>query len=258
MTNYLTLIQSWTHNSQVNAVLIALGVVIITAILSHLLTSFVRRIAQIDGAPVPSSSLIVNVLRVLVWGLAACIILAAFGVNVTALIAAMGVGGIALSLGLKDTIANVLGGIQATFLKIAQPGDYITVGGVSGVVQDVTWRQTVVKDIDNTTHIIPNAIINASTVSTGAPAALVVVPFSTMGPYEDIDALATQMEAAAKAAVEEVAPLQRDPWVLFYEAGDYGIHGKMRFILEKPELLREARDAALRAIAPYLGQQDAS
>lgn len=236
----------------VSMIVTALIVVAATAIVSHVVTKFVHRVSDIDGVSVPSGSIIINIARVLVWGLGLCLALSILGFDVTALIAALGIGGIALSLGLQDTIANVLGGLQATLLKIVQPGDYITVGGISGIVQDVNWRQTEVKDIDNNIHIIPNSIINSSTVSKGRPSGMVVVPFSTMGACGDLEALAQSMERSAKAAVERVAPLAKDPWVLFYETGDYGIHGNMRFVLQDAENLRDARDAAVRAIAPFL------
>ena len=52
-------------------------------------------------------------------------------------------------------------------------------------------------------------------------------------------------------AVEQIAPLEKDPWMLVTQIGEYGVWVKMRFVLAAPENVREARDAALRAIAPY-------
>ena len=255
MESFTTFMQALMRGDFAHEIIIAVIVVAAAATLSHFVARLVHRLTDIDGVKVASGTLIINIARVLLWGVAIAFILSLFGVNVNALLAAMGVGGIALSLGLQDTIANILGGIQATALKIVKVGDYIMVGGVEGLVQDVTWRQTVVKDIDNIVHIIPNATINASTVSQRTPPLLISVPFSTMGACDDPDALAASMEAAAKPAIEEIGELERDPWVLFYEVGDYGIHGKMRFVMKKPENMREARDAAMRAIIPFLGTQ---
>lgn len=254
MNDFPTAFSSLAEGGLVVSIVLALVAVVITAILSSVVTHLVHRITDIDGVEVPTGTIMINVARVLVWGIGICVVLSLFGVNVTALVAAMGIGGIALSLGLQDTIANFLGGLQATLMKIVQPGDSIAVGGVEGIVQDVTWRQTVVKDIENVEHIIPNAIITSSTISKRTPATLVSVVFSTMGDCADIDTLAKQMEQAAKPAIEQVGELERDPWVLFYEVGDYGIHGKMRFVMKEPQNLREARDAAMRAIAPFISE----
>ena len=61
-----------------------------------------------------------------------------FNVNTSSIIAALGVGGIAVSLGFQDTLANLIGGLQVTFMGIVKPGDNIEVGSETGVVQDVS------------------------------------------------------------------------------------------------------------------------
>ena len=67
----------------------------------------------------------------------------------------------------------------------------------------------------------------------------------------DIDEVIREMELLAKEAVEEVAELERDPWILLTQIGEYGTWAKMRFVLKDITLAREARDAALRAVSPY-------
>ena len=60
-----------------------------------------------------------------------------------------------------------------------------------------------------------------------------------------------EMELLAKQAIEEVAELEKDPWILLTEIGEYGTWAKMRFVLKGVDHAREARDAALRAVSPY-------
>ena len=67
----------------------------------------------------------------------------------------------------------------------------------------------------------------------------------------DLDDLLREMELKAKLAVERVATLEKDPWILVTQIGEYGIWAKMRFVLADVDHAREARDAALRAVAPY-------
>ena len=67
----------------------------------------------------------------------------------------------------------------------------------------------------------------------------------------DIDAMLREMEEKARLAVQAIVPLEKDPWILVTQIGEYGIWAKMRFVMSTPEHAREARDAALRAIAPY-------
>ena len=100
------------------------GGVIVTAVLIIAVTWLVARVAvhltrkllSSDVMPLSSSSLIVNVVSIAIWSVGVSVMLAeCFGVNVGALIAALGIGGVAFSLGLQDSMSNFIGGLQGTF-----------------------------------------------------------------------------------------------------------------------------------------------
>ena len=235
----------WTY-------VVALIILAVTALFAHLARRLIRRLVSVDGLPVPESSILVNVVRAALWIIGVSIMLSAcFNVDVNALIAALGVGGIALSLGLQDTIKNFIGGLQVTLMKIVQPGDHVIVGSTEGIVQDVSWRQTVVKDYENNVHLIPNAVINSTEVTKVKPEFLVSTVVVLNNDGRELDAMLRKMELLAKEAVESVAPLEKDPWMLVTHIGEYGTWAKMRFVLCEVDHAREARDAAMRAIAPY-------
>ena len=245
-------VKNFIHGDSLQAWVVAALIILATAIVSAIVTRVIRRLMQVDGLPIPESSIIVNIVRIVIWVLGISIMLSAcFNVDVNALLAALGVGGIALSLGLQDTIKNFIGGLQVTLMGIVHPGDHVVVGGVEGIVQDVTWRQTVVKDYDNNVHLIPNAVINATTVQKIDPDLLVITLISFVNDGRDLDEMTREMELLAKQAIEKVTPLEKDPWILITQIGEYGIWAKMRFVLKEATYAREARDAALRAIAPY-------
>lgn len=223
-----------------------------TTIISHAAVKLIQRISSADGVPLPSSSILVNIARIVIWTLGLSITLSScFGVDVNGLFTALGIGGVALSLGLQDTIKNFIGGIQVTLMGIVHPGDHVMVGSTEGIVQDVSWRQTVVKDYEGVVHLIPNAIINSAQVSKISPDLLVSTMLSFTNDTRDLDAVISEMEQLAKQAVSEVAELEKDPWILITQIGEYGTWAKMRFVLKDIEHAREARDAALRAVAPY-------
>lgn len=245
-------IQQYIHGNSLNAWAMAAIIVLFTAIVSASLTRVIRRLMRVDGLPIPESTILINIVRIVVWMLGISLMLSAcFGVDVNALLAALGVGGIALSLGLQDTIKNFIGGLQVTLMGIVHPDDHVIVGGVEGIVEDVSWRQTVVRDFECSTHLIPNSIINSTTVTKIEPSPLVstTVVLNTDG--RDIDEVLREMEQLARRAIVQVAPLAKDPWILVTHVGEYGIWAKMRYVLEEPANVRETRDAALRAIAPY-------
>ncbi|MCL2825999.1 MAG: mechanosensitive ion channel family protein [Eggerthellaceae bacterium] len=136
-------------------------VVVITAIIVHFVSVLLKRVLMHNTGVLPSSSIFLNITRAVIWILAVCIVLATcFNVDVSALIAALGVGGIALSLGFQDTIANLVGGLQVSLTKLIQPGDVIKVGADEGTVTDVTWRHVTLRNAEGNTVIIPNAVVN--------------------------------------------------------------------------------------------------
>ena len=252
MDGLIEWVQSFIHGGGLQAWVVAALIILATAIVSAVASRIIRKLMQVDGLPLPESSIIINIARIVIWVLGISIMLSGcFNIDVNALLAALGVGGIALSLGLQDTIKNFIGGLQVTLMGIVHPGDHIVVGGVEGIVQDVTWRQTVVKDYENTIHMIPNAVINSTTVQKISPDLLVVTMISFVNDGRDLDEMLHEMEVLAKQAIEKVTPLERDPWILMTQIGEYGIWAKMRFVLKETTYAREARDAALRAIAPY-------
>lgn len=147
-------------------VLVAAIILVTTACVSHFLTKYLRKVLQKNARVLPSASIFVNIGRAFVWITGLCILLATcFNINVTAIIAALGIGGIAISLGLQDTLANLIGGLQLTLAKIILPGDYIKVGDCVGEVKDVTWRHTTLINDAGEETVIPNSVINKSALT---------------------------------------------------------------------------------------------
>lgn len=252
MQGALDWIHGFANGGQLQSFVVAAVLVVVTGVVSYFVTKLIRKVLSSDGVPLPSSSILVNIVRAIVWVVGLSIMLSTcFNVDVNGLITALGVGGIALSLGLQDTMKNFIGGLQVTLMKIVRPGDHIVVGTTDGIVQDVSWRQTVVKDYENTIHLIPNAIMGSAEVQKVEPCFLVSTQISFTTDMLDVDDVVREMEIKAKAAVEEVAELEKDPWILLTQIGEYGTWGKLRFVLKSVDQAREARDAALRAIAPY-------
>ena len=177
-----------------------------------------------------------------------------FGINANALVAALGVGGIAISLGFQDTLSNLIGGMQVTFMGIIKPGDNIEVGGVSGVVQDITWRHTTIEDACGQTIIVPNSSISKNTLVHLMPFGRVAVPVAVKDPskWASLDALAGELASATKTAVSPISGFDKEPYVLFSEIGDFGIKGKIIFIVSADSTTFTAADACIRAIAPII------
>ena len=227
---------------------------------SRIVARAMRHILNRDSNPLPSSSIIINIVRATILILGASIILdVIYNINANAIITTLGVGGIAISLGFQDTLSNLIGGLQVTFMGIVRPGDNIEVGSETGVVQDVSWRHTTIKDALGQTVIVPNSIISKTALVHLLPASRVVVPFAVPRQREeqdaepfDIDALAEELAAMAKTAAGDVSHVVEGPKVVFSEITEFGIKGKVIFVVEDPAKTSAAADAVVRAIARSL------
>jgi small-conductance mechanosensitive channel len=94
-------------------------------------------------------------LLVLVIGI--IVVLAEFGVEVTPIVASLGIGGLAIALALQDTLANMFSGFYILAEKSIRVGDFINVEGAGeGRVVDIGWRTTKIVTLFNNMLVIPN------------------------------------------------------------------------------------------------------
>jgi small-conductance mechanosensitive channel len=89
--------------------------------------------------------------------------LGTLGINVTALVAGLGLTGFALGFALKDIISNVLAGILVIIYKPFTPGDQITISSFQGVVAKTNLRYTTLEAEGKTIHV-PNSLVFSNAV----------------------------------------------------------------------------------------------
>lgn len=250
LQNLIDWIRGYVQNNDIHALLIALAILVITMLVSRFCTAVMRRFLRHDGSPLPAVSILVNVARVVVWLTGLTIILAAcFNVNVSGVVTALGVGGIAVSLGLQGTFQNFFGGLQITLMKIIKPGDHIIVGSTEGIVEDVSWRQTVVRDFEGYIHLIPNSVLNSEEVAKVSPSRLVVLPITFSNNGQDLQTQLRQMRKDVKVAVGKVGALKAEPQILLTTVGSGSVTANLRLELQDTRLVREATNAAMQAVA---------
>ncbi len=225
-------------NSELLAdVIIAIIILIITTCISHALTSLLRRLLRREDSPLPQSTIFINIGRVCVWGVGLSVMLATcFGIDVSGIITALGVGGIAISLGMKDTISNLIGGLQMSLMKTVQPGDHVEIGGKRGVVSDISWRHMTVETSNGQTIIIPNSTITNGTIIKLPPIGKIVVPFNLLKSCPDVDATVAKIEADVRAALSEKYTLQADPKVNLNSVDENAYSGSLTVCVNFDEL----------------------
>ena len=87
-------------------------------------------------------------------------ILTEFGVNITAIVAGLGIAGVALGLGAQQFVRDAINGIFLLAEDQYRRGDVIKIADVTGTVEDITIRRTVLRDIDGVVHSVPNGSIS--------------------------------------------------------------------------------------------------
>ncbi len=112
---------------------------------------------RVQGA-LPVTSLTQNLAKVAVIVVGILILLNLLGMSITPLLTALGVGGLAVALGLQDTLANFFAGFYVSLSGHVRLGDYIKLNsGEEGYVFDIGWRSTTVKALSNNLIVIPNS-----------------------------------------------------------------------------------------------------
>ncbi len=94
------------------------------------------------------------------------ILLAELGIEITPLIASLGIGALAVALALQDTLSNIFAGFYILADRPIRIGDYIMVEGAGeGYVIDVGWRSTKIRTLQNNVVIIPNKKLAESVIT---------------------------------------------------------------------------------------------
>jgi small-conductance mechanosensitive channel len=106
--------------------------------------------------------LFIGATGVVITIIAAFLILAEVGINITALIAGLGVVGIAVGFGAQHMVKDLIAGFFILFENQYNMGDVIKVAGVSGIVEMVNLRRTQLRDLDGILHTIPNGEISVA------------------------------------------------------------------------------------------------
>ena len=237
--------------------ILAIIILVATAIVSRTATTAIHKLLSLsDGKGLPSSSIFENIVRVAIWVIGVCLMLSTcFGVDVSAAITALGIGGVAISLGAKDTLSNLIGGLQVSVMRIVSPGDRVRVGTSTGTVTDVTWRHTTMHSSAGEDVVIPNSVINTTALVHLSAATKAEVPLVVPASVGDIDAAAAAIEQAATSAAAEVAVLTKEPKLTFSGIDPSGFKGTLTFSVEDGETTAGAIDAVIRAIAPLVVAQ---
>jgi len=191
------------------------------------------------GGAVKSPTLVINLARAAVATLGLFIILQNLGIDITALITALGIGGIAVALALQDTLGNLFAGIQIILSRQVRQGDYIRLSsGEEGWVTDVKGRSTTIQTFpDGNLVTVPNSLLASSIVKNlSMPMRALWVTLEVGVSYDsDLDHVEAVALDVAQQVLEDVdggAPGE-DPIIRYHTFGDSSINFDVRMMVRE-------------------------
>ena len=159
-------------------------------------------------------------LGVVLFFIGAGIVLSEFGLNISTLIAAAGIVGVALGLGAQLLVRDVLNGMFILIEDQYAVGDTITVAGVTGEVIEINPRRTVLRDNEGNVHVVPNSSI---TVATNRTAGLNRIVIDVEVAFREADEARTLVnEVAGELMTERTRDYATAPRVADVRALDDG------------------------------------
>jgi len=205
-----------------------------------------------DAAPVFSN----------VWTLAMAVtavglLLTIWGIEITPLLGAAGIAGIAIGFAAKDTVANFFGGIALYFDDTYKLGDFVVLeSGDSGSVVKIGIRSTTLLTRDNVMVTVPNSMLNAGkVVNESAPQSRRRIKIPIGVAYgTDLDAFESAILAVATASDHVIE--KPEPRMRFRNFGESALEYELLCWVRGPKRAGRARHHLLRGIDAALRAAD--
>jgi small-conductance mechanosensitive channel len=169
------------------------------------------------GAPV--AGVLRIAVRMVVFAVGVLVLLSTLGISIAPVLATVGVGGLAVALGLQETLASLFAGIHLILTGNIRVGDFVRLeSGDEGHIEDIGWRATRVRTPADNTVVVPNSRIAQSVVTNYSQPAQEVAVSVSLGVHRtsDLDQVervtlevAREVLASTPGAVRDFAPVVR-------------------------------------------------
>ena len=205
-----------------------------------------RTESKLDDALVPIVSRMTNVAIV---SIGVIVILDSVGYDVTAVIASLGIGGIAVALAARKTLSDVFGGAHILSTKPFLVDDVIEMGDYAGTVEEIGLRSTTIRDFDGRLVTIPNSNVaetevrNISSEQTHRTVYELRLPYRTDTARMDrvLELLETTVDGIDGVATEKTR-------VHFWEYDESAMKVRLEYHIADMDRWQAVKDAVNRAI----------
>ena len=169
-----------------------------------------------------------RVFTVLIYILAFMIVFDKLGIEISPMLAGLGIAGLAVALALQDTLSNFFASVYIAADRPVKVGDYIKFEDKEGYVEDIGWRSTKIRTIKNNLIVIPNEVLVKSVItnySAPSPNMTVTIPcgVSYNSDLKKVEQVA--LKVAKEVIAESDGALKSfEPKVRFTEFADSSIN----------------------------------
>lgn len=217
------------YNTYLSITLLALLIFSITMAISKVAVGLLEVWSESQGSRFPSTAIFVNLTRIIIISIGVLIILQTVNISITPILTALGVGGLAVSLALKDTLSDFFAGLHILLSQKVKIGDFVRLdSGEMGYITNITWRNTSMLERANNVITIPNTRLSSAIIKNfdaGDPS--FSVKLSVGVAYDsDLKHVERVTQEVANAVVQEVEGAKKDfkPIVRFKEFGESSIN----------------------------------
>ena len=200
-----------------------------TFLAARIVAAALQRYLQKSGTQIPGVSIFTNIIKLIVFIIGLLMILGALDIQITPILTALGVGGLAVALALQDTLSNLFAGIHIVASKQIKPGDYVKLdSGDEGYVTDISWRNTSIRALPNNMIIVPNSkMASAIIVNYHQPDREMGLPFQVGVSYD------SDLEKVEKVTIEVAKEVLAktnggvkifEPFIRYHTFADFSIN----------------------------------
>ena len=170
-----------------------------------------------------------KIMTIIVYFVAFILVLDALGIQVTALVAAFGIGGIAIAFALQGTLSEFFAGVYIMTDRPVRVGDYVELeSGRKGYVIDVGWRSTRIRELPNNIIVVPNSKLAGSIITNfylpePEMACLVQVGVAYNSDLEKVERVTIDVGKKVLKKVTGGVP-EFDPFIRYHTFSDFSIN----------------------------------
>lgn len=212
-----------------NKILLVLGFISVTFVFANLTSQLIRKFSSRLESRLPVTSLTQNIAKIVIFVIGFLMILNSLGVEITPILATLGVGGLAVALALQDTLSNLFAGFHIVVARQVRVGDYIKLeSGEEGYVTDINWRTTKIRMLPNNVVLVPNSKLTQAIITNYYLPDKEMAVLINLGVHYDSDLKKVEKVTCevAKEVMKEVngGVSEFDPFIRYHTFADFSIN----------------------------------